>query len=129
LEDNNKLLLQSVLEMCDQNLDYLLIIGDFTLLGIDWHNWSSSTNNQLEIDFINTLRDFYLQQHVSCPTRFRGANTLHVLDLVISNDSFVEEVKYLAQLGYSDHSVIYVECSPQCNYRLIESKLNYNKGD
>jgi len=75
------------------------------------------------------LRDFYLLQHVSFPTRFRGADTLHVLDLVISNDSFVEEVKYYAPLGNSDHSVIYVKCSLQCNYRLIEGKLNYNKGD
>jgi len=107
-EDNNKLLLQSVVEMCDKNLDNLLFIGDFKLPGIDWHNWSSSTNNQLEIDFINMLRDCYLLQHVSCPTKFRGANTLHVLDLVISIDSFVEEVIYLAPLGNSNHSVIYV---------------------
>jgi len=54
---------------------------------------------QLEIDVINILRDFYLLQHVSFPTRFRGADTPHVLDLLISNDSFVEEVKFLALLG------------------------------
>jgi len=50
LENNNKLLLQSMVEMCDKNLGNLLFIGDFNLPGIDWHNWSSSTNNQLEID-------------------------------------------------------------------------------
>jgi hypothetical protein len=98
-------------------------------LVLNWHNWSSSTYNQFEIDFINVLRDFYLLQHVSCPSRFRGADTPHVLDLVISNDSFVEEVKYLAPLGNSDHSVIYVKCFLLCNYRLIEGELNYNKGD
>jgi len=114
-EDNNKLLLQSMVEMCDKRLDNLLFIGDFNLPGIDWHIWSSSTNNQLEIGFINMLRDFHLLQHVSFPTRFRGADTPHVLDLVISNDSFVEEVKYLAPLGNSDYSVIYVKCSLQCN--------------
>jgi len=34
-EDNNKLLLQSMVEMCDKNLDNLLFIGDFNLPGID----------------------------------------------------------------------------------------------
>ena len=86
-------------------------------------------NNQLEIDFINILRDFYLLQHASCPTRTRGSDTPHILDLVLSNDSFIEEVQYLAPLGNSDHSVIYTRSSLQCNYRLLNDKLNYNKGD
>ena len=69
-------------------------------------SWCSSKNNQFETDFVNELRDFYLLQHVSCPTRTRGSDTPHVLDLVISNDSFIEDSKYLAPLGNSDHSVI-----------------------
>jgi len=42
---------------------------------------------------------------------------------------FVKEVKDLAPIGNSDNSVIYAKCSLQCNYRLIEGKLNYNKGN
>ena len=65
-----------------KKLDKLIFIGDFNLPGIDWNNWCSSNNNQLEIDFTNILRDFYLLQHVSCPTRTRGSDTPHILDLV-----------------------------------------------
>jgi len=127
-DDKNKFLLQSVVELCDKKLDNLVFVEDFNLPGIDWNNWCSSNNNQFEIDFLNILRSFYLLQHVSCPTRFRGSDTLHILDLVISNDSFIEEVKHLVPLGNSDQSVIYVKTSLQHSYRLIEGKLNYKKG-
>jgi len=61
--------------MCYKNLNNFLFIAAFNLPGIDWHNWCLFSNNQLEIDFINMLRDFYLLQYVSWPTRFRGADT------------------------------------------------------
>jgi len=104
-DDTNKVLLQSVVEMYDKKLDNLIFIGDFNLPGIYWNNWCSSNNNPFEIDFINILGDFYILQHVSCPTRFRGSNTPHILDLIISNDSFIEEVKHL---GNNEHYVINV---------------------
>jgi len=40
------------------------------------------------------------------PTRARGTNTPHMLDLVIVNNSFVEGVKRLAPLGKSDQIVL-----------------------
>ena len=126
--ENNKLLLQIVTEMSGNN-NNVIFIGDFNLPGIDWNNWNSTTNNQLEIDFISKLRDFYLLQHVNSPTRVRGADTPHILDLVITNDSFIEEINYYAPLGSSDHSVIYTKSSFQCNYKELDHKLNYNKGD
>jgi len=62
-----------------------------------------------------------------CRTRIRGSDTPHVLDLVLSNDYFFEEVKNVSPLGNSNHSVIYVKSCLQCSYRLIEVKLKYNK--
>ena len=129
LDDNNRLLLKLVAEMCESKKDNLMFIGDFNLPGIDWNNWCSINNTQYEVDFINTLRDFYLYQHVTSPTRARGTDTPHILDLVISNESFIDEIKYLAPLGKSDHAVLCIKSRLQCNYRLVKNKLNYNKGD
>jgi len=41
---------------------------------------------------------FFWRKNVSTsyPTRFRGSDTPHIQDLVISNDSFIEEVNQLA---------------------------------
>jgi len=36
--------------MCDKNVYNYLFVGEFNMPGINWHNWFSSTNNQLEID-------------------------------------------------------------------------------
>jgi len=83
-DNNNQLLLQYIVEMCERKLDNLVFIGDFNLPGIDWNTWYSSSNNQFETDFINILRDFYLLQHVSFPTRTRGSDTPHILDLVMT---------------------------------------------
>lgn len=77
-DDNDKLLLQFIAEMCNKKLYNLMFIGDFNLPGIDWNSWCSSINNKFENDFINILRDFYILQHVSCPTRIRGSDTPHV---------------------------------------------------
>ena len=63
-DDNNKLLLQFVTEMSGNKNNNVIFFGDFNLPGIDWNNWNSSINNQLENDFINKLRDLYLLQHV-----------------------------------------------------------------
>ena len=47
-----------------------------------------------------------LLQHVAEPTRQRGSDKPHTLDLIISSDNFVSEVEYLSPLGMSDHSVL-----------------------
>ena len=123
-DDSNQILLQSVAEMCEKKMNNLIFIEDFNLPGIDWNNWCSSNSNQFETDFINVLKEYYLLQHVSCPTRTIGSDTPHILDLVISNDSFIEELKYLAPLINRDHRVIYTRSSLQCSYRQIDDKLN-----
>ena len=50
-------------------------------------------------EFIHVLRDNLLFQHVDFPTRGRGLDSPHVLDLVITNKDIVETVDHLAPLG------------------------------
>ena len=69
-------------------------------------------------------------QFVDQPTRARGTQTPHILDLIISNEDKASSIDYLSPIGMSDHSVL------MFNYKwrheiIIEAsnKLNYNKGD
>jgi hypothetical protein len=49
----------------------------------------------------------FLIPHVNKPTRWRGTDTPHVLDLVFTNEeNMVSELEYLSPLGKSDHCVL-----------------------
>ena len=48
-DDNDKLLLQFIAELCNNKLDNLMFIGDFNLRGIDWNNCSIPLRIKLKI--------------------------------------------------------------------------------
>ena len=74
----------------------LLLIGDFNFPNIDWSNWSSqSTIISSGNKFVLCLRKNLLMQHIFSPTRFRGSQTPHILDLVVTNNDLTSEVFYL----------------------------------
>jgi hypothetical protein len=60
----------------------LLFITDFNLSDIDWTTWVSV--NEFEVSFLNILHDNYLLHHLDKPTKMRGHDIPHCLDLVIS---------------------------------------------
>ena len=125
--DNNVNLFALLNEICDLKFKNTIIAGDFNLPGIDWENLSSNDNT--EMDFINNLYDNFLLQKVDEPTRIRGSDTPHILDLVLTNNDFVDSIEYLSPLGKSDHVIlnIYLDCPPAKSKE--KSKLNFNKGD
>jgi len=51
--------------------------------------------------------------HINKPTRVRGGDQPHILDLVLSNKPFIENIDILAPLGKSDHSLISTDCKLQ----------------
>ena len=104
-----------------------LIIGDFSWPHIDWINWS--TQNSTENKFIDTLRKNSLNQHIKRATRARGKDTPHLLDLVISNDYFVDNIDYDAPFGKSDHCVLLVDCNFTADKRDCIGKLALSRGD
>jgi len=55
-DDNNKVLLQFVVEMCDKKLDNLTFIGDIHKSKIVLNNCCSSNNKQFVFNFLNMLR-------------------------------------------------------------------------
>ena len=84
---------------------HFLLCGDFNYLNIYWSNLTSSS--LILLDFVDTTQDLFLHQHILEPTRYRGNQTPHVLDLVFSNEEgMVSDVSYLPGLGSSDHVCI-----------------------
>ena len=65
----------------------LLILGDFNFPKIDWSNLPVSSLSGFELDFCEILKDYFLSQVVSSPTRKANNDTQNILDLVITNYS------------------------------------------
>ena len=61
----------------------LLILGDFNLPKTDWKNLTSCSPT--ELNFCETLKDFYLSQMVLSPTRITDESQ-SILDLFITNN-------------------------------------------
>ena len=92
-------------------------------------NWDDfTTTKAFDRDFIDVLQDNFLIQTVNLPTRLRGQDTPHILDLVISNDDIVNNIEYLSPLGKSDHLILQVMLNSTINNDSTDLKLNFAKG-
>ena len=57
--------------------------------------------------FLEVIRDLYLTQHVTQPTRFRDNQNDSCLDLIFTNEELMtDSLEYLSSLGASDHLVL-----------------------
>ena len=95
---NNKLLNNLVKETNSKGYTHLLTMGDFNYKGIMWDNWNTPTlsENSDEFPFIENLRDCYLHQHITKPTRIRQGQEPSILDLIITNEEgMIKDLEYL----------------------------------
>ena len=92
---------------------YINIVGNSNFSNISWYpiqhfgacaKCRGLSDNELK--FVNILRKNSLLQHVVEPTRQRGSDTPHTLDLVITSDNLVSDIDHLSPLGMSDHCVL-----------------------
>jgi len=66
---------------------HICIVGDFNYGSINWANWTTSkSENSLEANFLETLRDCFLFQSASEPTRNCGTDEPSTLDLILTNE-------------------------------------------
>jgi len=72
------------------------------------------------------LRHLRLTQNV---TRIRGGVKPHILDLVLTNEPFINNTEYLSPLGKSDHSVLNIFLCAQIQNLANKGKYNYAKAD
>ena len=114
--------------------DNWIILGDFNYKKIDWDNleFGSSKLNSYEEQFVTTVMDNFLQQHVNQPTRVREGQRDSLLDLVLTRDeNIISDIEYLEPLGKSDHSVLLVKINKQVDLGDVgpNTKLCLNAGD
>ena len=107
----------------------IIIVGDFNFPEIDWDLHHSANKSFGSTTFLNTLHKLLLHQHVNFPTRARGSDTPHILDLIITDTQFIHNIDTLAPLGKSDHVVLMIETAFFCTEFPTEQKFNYNKGN
>ena len=129
---NNELLIKLFHTMTSKKYSHLIIMGDFNFPDIDWDTLTSKIKNENDINvkFINCVRDCYLFQHVTEATRLRGSNEPSKLDLIFSNEeNMVSDIEYLAPLGKSDHSVLAFTVKCRRDTSPPQIKAQYQKGD
>jgi len=128
-DDNDISLCHLLNQICARPNNELVIMGDFNFRDIDWDRWESASNNKGENLFLSNLRDNFLLQHVHTPTRARGSQTPHILDLVITKDEILDNIEYLAPLGKSDHAILKISCNLKWQERDNTDRYNFNRGD
>jgi len=126
--DNNCAVNNLITEVCSQHMGHNLILGDFNY-HIDWSSDHVTTDDPVSRNFYQVLQKNFLTQHVRCPTRYRGSSEPRTLDLVLSDENFVNAVDILSPLGKSDHSVISIKCDFNIFNKNLGQQFNYSKGD
>ena len=123
-DDNNQAVLNfiSKLSACP---GYKLLLGDFNCPNINWDTWCASS--PFELKFLDTLRKNFLIQYVDKPTRARGVDTPHTLDLVITEENFLQNLSYESPLGKSDHCVLIFDCKVHTSKKITLLKERYLK--
>ena len=119
-------------EVANVNPSHLLIAGDFNYNDINW----SLLNNPIALHqdsqhFIETIRECFLYQHVSEPTRSREGSIPSCLDLLFTNEeAMINGLSYLPGLGNSDHLCLRFKfnCYSVSN-KISVPRWNLNKGD
>ena len=105
----------------------LVIVGDFNLPNINWGTKTAA--GSYETKFLEKLDDHFLIQHVHEPTRARGNNSPHVLDLVLTCNTDIDDLDYLSPLGNSGHCIVEINLATVTDKRQGDvSKYNYSKG-
>ena len=119
-------------EISNKQYSHILIMGDFNYPDINWKNCTTETGiGDTQYEFIETVRDCYLYQHILEPTRGRGSNTPSCIDLIFSNEEgMISDINLDSPLAKSDHSVImFTFNSCVSGSGAPKTRYKYDKGD
>ena len=130
--NNSRQLVELINKAMELKCDYTVLVGDFNFPDILWKDWTTPHNHaHPEFLFIECLRDNFLSQFITEPTRYREGQRANILDLFITDKSeIVRKVTYSTNLGFSDHISFIVELN--CSIVNKESKTlkrNFHKGN
>ena len=57
------------------------------------------------------------------PTRARGQNEPHILDLVLNDDKIIDDIEYLSPQGKSDHAVLFLTCKYDTSCKTLSKQI------
>ncbi len=107
-------------------------MGDFNYRDINWTDWSTPHNeDHLEFIFLESIRDTFLNQHDTEPTRGRIGQNANILDLIFTNEEgMLSNLEHLSPLGKSDHCLLLFDFNCYFVFN-IKQKFHrfYDKGD
>ncbi|CAG2213615.1 unnamed protein product [Mytilus edulis] len=108
-KEYNDKLTELISEATQKGFSHILIMGDFNYPAIDWEIWNTKGENENSIEnrFLDSIQENFLFQHTIKPTRWRGTDTPHTLDLILTNEEeMISNLEYMSPLGKSDHCVL-----------------------
>ncbi len=131
---NTDLLMDLFRKISRMKYSHILFMGDFNFPEIDWTTWTSGEDDNIEnrgYRFLECVRDCYLYQHITEPTRGRGTDTPSTIDLIFSNEEgMINTIDICAPLGKSDHSVLQFEFTHHTEMSNKKKSIPaYNKGN
>ena len=112
-----------------------IIVGDFNLNKITWSPDPELppllAEDSAEHKFVECIRDTFMHQHITEPTRYREGNRPTCDDLLFSSyENNVSDVTHEAPLGRSDH--VSITCTVNADLKSTttpRSAYNYSKAD
>ena len=131
-QENNNNLNNLLKVLCNgKKYSHICIVGDFNFKNINWENWSTNKSEEsIERKFLESLRDCFLYQSVTEPTRSRGTDESSLIDLVLTNEEMQFcDVEYHAPLGNSDHSILIFDYTCYTDDGFSSTKYLYGKAD
>ena len=88
--ENNDNLNNLMRYISNKKYSHTCILGDFNFRDINWSTVTTSHNeDSKESKFIETIRDGFLYQHVTKPTRRRGEDEPSLLDLILTDEAII----------------------------------------
>ena len=111
-EENDEKLFKLIKFLNEKYKIPTVLVGDFNFRDIKWDTELIDFKglNASEINFVKSIRENFFYQHIDKPTRQRGEDEPHILDLIITSENFVSEIQYDSPIGCSDHAVISFNC-------------------
>ena len=95
-EKNNAISNNLLKYLSGKKYSHQCFVGDFNFRKINWFRWTTLHNEESKkVQFIETIRDYYLYQHILEPTRSRSTDNTSLINLVLTNEVMqVSDIEY-----------------------------------
>ena len=131
-EENNKKINTFIGGLGNLKNTELILVGDYNYPKIIWdEEGNGTTQDRTSQEFLENIRNAYLTQHITEPTRYRQGQKENILDLVFTlREEIIEDIKLLPPIGKSDHcSMIFNVLGEDTGQKDTKTVYNYHKAN